>query len=325
MPEIMKHYKQLIDDLNNLGYQDQIAAGQRAREIAHDARQAGHEGYAQFFEGEASFYEGDLETACSIESEALQLLPDVPFLLSNYAVVLMVHGMPEKALQYYDLALEMCPEDTHALCCKGVTMANLGHEEEALALFDKALTIHPDQTKLENGSLSKHDDKCPPAREINPYYWQTLMNKGVLLANLSRSGEALNYFDQALQVNPGNPRILKKKGDILMNLGRNEEALTHFDQVLEQNQENTQALRNKGITLSKMNRYQEALEYFHNLEKLVELNHFDLAVTTKLYEELKQLDKAKISAKQWISALEENDLPTEDATEYLKNIEQKKN
>lgn len=168
-------YSNLMDELNEI--EDVSVAASRAQDIAQEARKGGDEGFALFFEGEALCLQGDLDRGAELQHKAIELLPDVVFALSNYAVVLSRLGRVKQALRHLDHALSIEPGDLLSVSQKSICLCKLYRDEEALDWFDRALKIDPDND-------------------------HALRNKGVALSRLGRSKDAMVCFEEVLSRNP---------------------------------------------------------------------------------------------------------------------------
>lgn len=179
-----EHYRQLLDELNDI--EDLSLAVRRSLEIAEEARNEGEEGFVQFFEGEALCLEGDLERGATLQHHAVERLPNVPFILANYAVVISRLGRVKQALRHLDHALSIEPDDLLALSQKSICLCKLYRDEEALPWFDRVLELDPEND-------------------------HAMRNKGVALTRLGRSEEAMACFDRVLQRNPEDSHALDEK------------------------------------------------------------------------------------------------------------------
>jgi protein O-GlcNAc transferase len=84
-------------------------------------------------------------------------------------------------------------------------------------------------------------------------------NRGNVLLDLNRYGEALADYDRVLVLMPDNAPALYNRGCVLQQLKQHEEALASFDRVLALMPDNVAALHNRGAALHQLNRYEDAL------------------------------------------------------------------
>jgi len=184
MEHRINHYRNLLDELNEIEAQSDAVA--RSLEIAEEARNEGDEGFVLFFEGEALCLDGDIEKGAKIQHQAVVRLPNVPFVLANYAVVCSRLGRVKQALRHLDHALNIEPNDLLSLSQKSICLCKLYRDEEALGWFDKVLAIDPQND-------------------------HALRNKGVALSRLGRSTEAMTCFDEVLARAPGDRHAKAEK------------------------------------------------------------------------------------------------------------------
>lgn len=182
-----EHYRALLEEvfvLDEQGLSDEAAA--KSKQVSEAALAAGDAAYAKFFLGESLCLRGDLQKGLKLESEAVENLQDVPFILTNYGVLLSITGSVKKALVYLDMALELDGYDLQALAQKGVCLAKLNRYAEALPCFDRIL-------------------------ERDPGNMHALRNKGVCLSNLDQEDEAMQLFDHVLERNPEDKHARSEK------------------------------------------------------------------------------------------------------------------
>jgi len=293
-----ERYKRFIKEINELSVKSRKRAAQKSREVAQEARREGDEAFAFFFEGEAYLLDEDWVEAERLERKAVTLLPDISFILSNYASLLLGMGRMDDALELVDKAISKDPKNVHSLNTKGATLSELDRFEEALELYDKALSIDPENVHV-------------------------LSNKGTTLSKLSRYEEAIECFDKALLLDPENVYILSHKGTTLSELDRLEEALKFYDKALSSNPDHEHALRNKGATLSALDRNEEAIECYEKSKKIQPWNPIDLSWIADIFYKLNKLEKAEETAKQLIDKLKKNEQSTKYAEYKLKRIKEK--
>lgn len=95
---------------------------------------------------------------------------------------------------------------------------------------------------------------------IDPQYPVACTNKGVALAKLGRSQEALEVLNMALEIGGDHPEILSIKAGVLVDLDRHRDALAVLDRALALDRMNSDTWAKKGAVLVKLERYPEALE-----------------------------------------------------------------
>jgi tetratricopeptide (TPR) repeat protein len=178
MQQQANYYNSLFEQLNQVADENTDQAIALAGDFAEAARFRGEEGFALFFEGEALALAGDLRGAHKKGEQALTLLPDVPFMLSNHAVLLSMLGRPKQSLPLLARSLALLPGDLPALSQLGVCLAKLKRYDEALFTFDEILRLQPERA-------------------------HALRNRAVCLSRLGREAEALAVLEQVLAEHPG--------------------------------------------------------------------------------------------------------------------------
>ena len=156
--------------------------------------------------------------------------------------------------------------DAKELLLAGISLYSLNKYPEALAVCERALEIDPEWAiawyikaiilKQLDRSREALDwlDSCPePDDQYIP------MARGTSLYALERYEEALIIFDQILEILPDDLTALENKGNTLRKLKRNPEALDCYNKYLAINPDNTAIWWNKATTLEDLEEYEEAL------------------------------------------------------------------
>lgn len=107
------------------------------------------------------------------------------------------------------------------------------------------------------------------AVELKSNFWEVWHIMGILQYRLQRYQEALNSVDQALHVRPKNPELQYLKGNILNSLSQYDSAIALFDQVLAKEPRNVDALMDKGSALYFSQQYESAIAV---LDQVLELD-----------------------------------------------------
>lgn len=93
-----------------------------------------------------------------------------------------------------------------------------------------------------------------PDSQISNATISEFIKKGDAQANISNFGEAIIWYDKALEADPDNDCVLYAKAFALDKLGKYEEAITYFDKVLAIEPDNKDALQAKTEAASKMDK-----------------------------------------------------------------------
>jgi tetratricopeptide (TPR) repeat protein len=135
------------------------------------------------------------------------------------------------------------------LLAQGFEAFQEGNTEAALKAYDEALMIYPDDARIhynlgyihqEQGDYRRAYLKYQRALEINPEYTRAWNNTGVVLEQLSRSLEALDCYDQAIDLGQL-PDAYFNSALLLEKMGKLEAALERFGLYLEKGGRGEQA------------------------------------------------------------------------------------
>lgn len=160
-------------------------------------------------------------------------------------------GEPEKAISLYDKAIEINPSSSYAWNGKGAALEDLYRQEEAINCYDKSILIantseswhNKGQALVELGKYSESLEACEISiiLEKDPRkIAQDLSSKGIVLTDLNRLDEAIQYFNRSINMS------IDLKDDVTL----------------------ATALNNKGNTLSKLGRYNESIEAYNRAIEL---------------------------------------------------------
>jgi Tfp pilus assembly protein PilF len=125
--------------------------------------------------------------------------------------------------------------------------------DHAEAYLDRGLIL---QALTRPGeALASYDQ----ALAINADYAEAYNNRGTVLADLRRHEEALASFDRALTIRPSYPDALHNRAMVLHGLARRAEALVHYDAALAMRPDDANTLHLRSDVLRELNRFDEAL------------------------------------------------------------------
>jgi|GEM_PF-6236805 len=128
-------------------------------------------------------------------------------------------------------------------------------EGQAIIYYNEARSLFSDASKIRaaadlsenqtardeaNNTYKKSLDSISLALELNPRYYNALIQKGNILMRLEEYEDALTEFNRAIEVNKDSTS-LRRKGDALLALERYEEAFTAFNDALKLNIGNVNA------------------------------------------------------------------------------------
>lgn len=136
--------------------------------------------------------------------------------LVNEGIIYHDKGDFEGAIKCYDKALELDKDNLLALGEKAFSLNSLGKNNECIQICKLAIEKHKGEKELKNVYVSYADaldaqKKTEAALQIYdigiksfPFYYQLYFNKGVTLAKLKKSEEALMCFQRSAVYNPRN-------------------------------------------------------------------------------------------------------------------------
>jgi tetratricopeptide (TPR) repeat protein len=127
---------------------------------------------------------------------------------------------------------------------------------------------------------------------IKPNDINTLGVKGFALSRLGKYDEAIECFDKVLAIDPNNNHALNSKGEVLGNLGKYEEAIEYFDKVLAIDPIFISALINKAKALASLEKYTDAIEYF---DKVLAIDPNNVAALNNKGEVFRKLKKYEVA------------------------------
>jgi Flp pilus assembly protein TadD len=136
-----------------------------------------------------------------------------------------------------------------------------------LASYDQALAIKPGliDALYNRGSLLKELNRpgealatYKKALAINSNYAEAHITCGNLLQSLNRPEEALASYNKAIAVNPNIVDAHVMRGDLLRELNRSEEALASYDRAVAVNPDYAVAHDRRGLVLIELGRLAEA-------------------------------------------------------------------
>jgi superkiller protein 3 len=180
-------------------------------------------------------------------------------------------GDAKRELAAYDEALAAAPEFVPALNSRGVALLRLDRIEEAVAAFEKALKLQVDyapahvniaiaysrlgQNELALMSLTNAEQFGAPAFDV-------AANRGFVLVELERYGEAADAFARALEERPGNTAMCFERAMALAKDGRTQEAALELERVTTMQPEFARAYLEKARLASGGERLNYSLEQY---------------------------------------------------------------
>ncbi|HJD60047.1 MAG TPA: tetratricopeptide repeat protein [Rickettsia endosymbiont of Omalisus fontisbellaquei] len=211
----------------------------------------------------------------------------------------------EEALKEFDKSIELDNENIvgEAYLCKGAILSLIDKKEASQVAYEQALN------KFCSGA----------------YY-----NKGLLLFNAGRYGEAFEYYEKAIELEPNDFKLYNEYGRNSYYLENFELATQAYDKAISLKNDYAIAYYNKSQTLCKIGKYEAALNCLDKATKL-ELNNYKfwnakgavLESVRKYEEALESVNKAIKLKNNYVDAyinkanILQNLLKIEEAYQYL--------
>lgn len=207
---------------------------------------------------------------------AIALQPRIPHLHFNLAEVFRAAGKLPDALASLDQAILLKPDFVEAHCNRGVVLKLLYRPEEALAAYQRAYELRPVSGEIRlNRALAMLDagQTEAAARELQTI--ETLQPPAQVWTQvagawrrLSRSQEACQAYQRALNLNARLPDVWTDFGALLHDLGRLDEAIHAHSQAIALHEAFPRAHYNLGNALYAAHRFDEASAAFHRAVEL---------------------------------------------------------
>ena len=83
-----------------------------------------------------------------------------------------------------------------------------------------------------------------------------------MATNSGNYSQALELIDRALEYNPKDIIVMDTKALLLLQLNKNKEAINWYDKVLAAEPAFFPSLNNKGVALSNLGQYEEAIKWY---------------------------------------------------------------
>ena len=148
------------------------------------------------------------EEALADFNRAIELEPDIAWVITNRAEAYQMMGKHEEALVDFNRAIELKPDYVWAITNRARAYQRMGKHEEALADFTHVIELMPDDTWAITGRGAT--------------YWQ-----------MGKYEEALNDLNRALELKPDNAGAITGRGATYRLMGKYEEALNDFNRAIE--------------------------------------------------------------------------------------------
>ncbi|HEX7401773.1 MAG TPA: tetratricopeptide repeat protein [candidate division Zixibacteria bacterium] len=235
-----------------------------------------------------------LDLALEYYQKALDLKPDDPQVMNNYALTLLAANRFDQALEIYQKILQTDSTNVNALSNLAMIYDRGGNKQKALSAYSEIISVDPEfkdayfnrgllylTKSQEKSSQVKYDKdawgKKPKDKALSAAYQASLDDYNQIFAS------AESDFRKAIQIDPNDQDAYFHLGLLflsraqLLEAGKAQDsdytqAEDFFKKSLEFDPQNTDAMKYLGFTLMSERKWEEASL---QLEKLVELNSAD--------------------------------------------------
>ena len=172
---------------------------------------------------------GDIGEADKAFRRALELAPNSPLVLVNYAAMLRKFGQADAAIETYQRAVKVAPDFAKAWIELGMAALDAGRIQLALASLERAVKLQPDSAFAWHalGNARRAGDQMEAAEAafrkaiaLAPSSGTAWVNLGVVLRMLGRTDEALACFDSAAKSGYAGPELRDARAGTLLDSGR---------------------------------------------------------------------------------------------------------
>lgn len=262
---------------------------------------------AMLLVGDAYLQKHDLDNAIVYHEKILRLRPTDAEALWHTGVIYCRKNDHAKALDYFQRGHALHPNDLNFLFSIGLESEHVGNYPQAITYFDKCHQVAPNDTRVlgAKGALycNKLDDHKKAletfhkALTISSNDSKLLYGKALELDHLYDYGEAIKFYDKAIQSNPRNTKAIINKGVIIDQIQNSpREALLCYRKAIKLRPEKSDlvvALNNTGKCLISLRKYNSALRSLDHALKLEPDDYFGLVYRAVALAKLKRTNDAK--------------------------------
>ena len=177
---------------------------------------------------------GNPGAACARFQRALELTPENPALLANYATALRRADQPAEAVELWRRAVAIAPQFGQAWLDLGLGELDLDHPGPACKALQRAVQLMPasavawhglGSALAARGKTGEAEQAFRKALECDPGQASVWINLGQMYRRQARVDAALECYAKARQADGEAPELLDAQAGALLDLGRVEEAI----------------------------------------------------------------------------------------------------
>jgi tetratricopeptide (TPR) repeat protein len=280
--------KPVLEDLENMLAQETVDRYQLA--ISIDSTR-----YEPYLNMAVEYGRRDqLDQALEYYQKALELKPDDPKVMNDYAVTLLTANRFDQALALYQKILQTDSTNVNALSNLAMIYARGGDNQKALSTYSRIISVDPEfkDAYFNRGLLylTESQEKSSQVKYAKDASTKKPKDKALLAAYQSALADYNQTFEQAeadfrksIQIDPNDKDAYFHLGLLflsraqLLQTGKDQDsdyaqAEGFFKKSLEFDPQNTDAMKYLGFTLMSERKWEDAATL---LEKLVDLNSAD--------------------------------------------------
>ena len=184
---------------------------------------------------------GRLSEAIEHYRAAVQIWPDDPDAIANWALALYRWKKYPEAVDQYQLAVRLRPMDYKSRLGLGLALSQCGRYEDAVGQYRAAVQFRPESANAhynwalaleEMGKLSEAIEHYAAALQIRPDNVDAHNNLGVAMAQQGRISDAIHHFRAAIDISPSDASLRDNLAALLYERGKDVEALAEYHEAL---------------------------------------------------------------------------------------------
>ena len=184
----------------------------------------------------------NFQKSYSLFDKSLETLKQDSAMLQERDMIFINLEKYEEALIYLDKILIINPNDIEILIRKGKSCETLGKTEQAIECFNQVLSIKPSSVDALRGiaiifiNQEKYEEAMVNLDQIllsDPNDFEIMYFKGIVLEQLGRNAQAVNYYLKSLKITSNDTSVLQSISLHLVHLLGKEHALPIFKSLIE--------------------------------------------------------------------------------------------
>lgn len=282
------------------------------------------------------------ERALTHYQNALRLNPNYAEAYNNLASLFYKQNQLNTAQQNYIQAINLKPDYLEAHFNLGLIFLAQQEKNAAITQFQNVISLHPDYIQghwqlaniyWQNQDLEKVHYHYQKILNLDPNSVELLNNFAALMLKKGQNNAAIDYLKRALAIDPKHKISRNNLATILLQNNQLEEAIWHYSLYLNLEPLDLEALFNRAHSLMLTGHLHEAKD---DLQQILIIDdtqidaHCNLAAiylklkeytsALKHYQSILNLKNKHSIANYMVSALTQQNIPTNAPLEYIKNL-----